>query len=194
MALVVAPARDVQSRHGLEAFEQRPADQPHALPEHRPAGEGEQSPAGALEVGAVGGGPGLLARRELVPLGEMVRDRREQIRRQGAPQGFELVRRDAPAVVEGTAQGDDGQTEARGLGLAVARGLACHAVEGVGEACRFPLEAVFQLADGGERCQGFPGGQGSQRPEGERGDAQQKELPGGLQAGPPPSSSRRFMK
>jgi len=100
--------------------------------------------------------------------------------------------------VEGPAQRDDGQPEARGFGIAVPRRLACHIVESIGETRHLLPETDFQVADGVETCQGgISGGggcQGSQRLEGERRDAQQKELTGGFQAGPPPSSIRRFMK
>jgi hypothetical protein len=194
VALVVAPASRIQFPHGLEAVEQRPADQPHPLLEDRPAGEGEEGPAGAVKIGAVGAGVGRLEGRQLGTAGEVVRDAGEEIRRQSLAQGVELRFRDPPAVVEGAAQGDDVQPGARGLGVALAGGLARHGVQGVGEPRYLLGERALQLPDGGEARQGLPGGQGRQRLERERGDAQEDELPRRIQAGPPPSSIRRCMK
>jgi hypothetical protein len=58
------------------------------------------------------------------------------------------------------------------------------------------VELILQLLDGTDSGESLTGGQGGQRREGERGDAQEDELAGRgrIQAGPPPSSSRRCMK
>ena len=108
----------------------------------------------------------------------MVRDGGEELRRQGVAQGVELPRGDAPAVVQGAAQGDDGQPGARDLGFSVAGRLARHAVESVGEPRDLGVEALLQLPGGGEARQGLRGGERRQGLEGERGDAQEEELAG----------------
>ena len=136
VTLAVSPAGGVCSRHRLEAVEQRAADQPDPLAEEGRAGEVEEGAAGAQEAGPVGVGVLGLESGDLGAAGEMVRDGGEQLRGKVAGHRVELRRGDAPAVVEGAAQGDDrgpGEPAAGRFGVLLPQRLARRRVEGIAE-------------------------------------------------------------
>jgi hypothetical protein len=65
-------------------------------------------------------------------------------------------------------------------------------VEGVGEPRHLGVEPVLELQNGSQARQGLGSGERRQGLEGGGGDPQQGEP--GAQAGPPPSSTSRYMK
>jgi hypothetical protein len=106
----------------------------------------------------------------------------------------ELRRGDAPAVVEGAAQGDDGEPGGPAgvrFRISPSQGLARRRVEGLAEPCRLGGEAGFELQDGVETGEGLGGGQRLQGLDGKGCDTQQGKpgLGGGraAQGAPPPS-------
>jgi hypothetical protein len=108
VALVVAPAGGVHPGHRSQAVEERAADQAHPLAEDRPAGEGEEGPTGALEIGAKGVGVVFPEPFDLAAAVQVLRDGGEQGGFQDSARLLELRRGDPPAVVDRAAEGDQG--------------------------------------------------------------------------------------
>lgn len=208
MALVVAPARGVGGGQIDEAGEERPADEAGALLEDRPPGEGDERPAGAdqigLESGLVGGPRRGETPATLGVAGEVGGELGVEARRGGG----EEIRGEGAAVVDGAAQGDDGETGAGGRSLEsavpIAAARARRRVEPVTQPLPRGVELGLEIEPGverrGRRALWTGGGERRQRLEGERGDAQQQERlaarsragagRGGIraQAAPPPFS------